>query len=227
MLDLNFDNIQVNLWHELVARGNLIYPNENVIRFYSRHNFKSFLDYGCGNLRHLMPLIHKKVPHLYGVDYSKETIIQMQKAFFDITKDLGTQLELLCNKEQSLDELLSSVKVDGALLWGILDLNSYTNATKIMQSIRRHLNDGGHVFFNLRSKDDFLVKDAIPLEDGLNRIENLTDYNSLTYSFWDEDDIRLMMEKSNFKIVSIDKEIFTKNNQSQYHNFFVVEAKSI
>jgi len=51
----------LTLWQDLVKKGDLIYPNENVVRFIFANNFNSALDFGCGNGRHLEVFLRAKI----------------------------------------------------------------------------------------------------------------------------------------------------------------------
>ncbi|EAJ5704960.1 class I SAM-dependent methyltransferase [Campylobacter fetus] len=68
------------LWGEHVSTGYLLYPNEYLTRyvFANRRSFKTVLDFGCGDGRHLEMMSKAKIPHIIGVDYNK-SVLQIAK----------------------------------------------------------------------------------------------------------------------------------------------------
>ncbi|MCI7548969.1 MAG: class I SAM-dependent methyltransferase [Campylobacter sp.] len=68
------------LWEEHVSSGYLLYPNEYLTRyiFANRRSFKTVLDFGCGDGRHLEMMSKAKIPNIIGVDYNK-SVLQIAK----------------------------------------------------------------------------------------------------------------------------------------------------
>ena len=68
------------LWEEHVSTGYLLYPNEYLTRyiFVNRRSFKTVLDFGCVDGRHLEMMSKAKISHIIGVDYNK-SVLQIAK----------------------------------------------------------------------------------------------------------------------------------------------------
>lgn len=61
-------------WEELVLKGDLIYPDEHVLRFIFRNKFKSVLDFGCATGRHLECLNRAGVKKIIGIDINQKPL---------------------------------------------------------------------------------------------------------------------------------------------------------
>ena len=72
----SFKDYETNLakWEELVLKGDLIYPDEHVLRFISRNKFKSALDFGCATGRHLECLNRAGVKKIIGIDINQKPL---------------------------------------------------------------------------------------------------------------------------------------------------------
>ncbi|QQF52304.1 class I SAM-dependent methyltransferase [Campylobacter fetus subsp. venerealis] len=72
----SFKDYEKNLakWEELVLNGDLIYPNEHVVRFIFKNKFHSALDFGCATGRHLECLNRAGVKKIIGVDINQKPL---------------------------------------------------------------------------------------------------------------------------------------------------------
>lgn len=64
----------LSYWEELVLKGDLIYPDEHVLRFIFRNKFKSALDFGCATGRHLECLNRAGVKKIIGIDINQKPL---------------------------------------------------------------------------------------------------------------------------------------------------------
>ncbi len=105
------------LWGEHVSTGYLLYPNEYLTRyvFANRRSFKTVLDFGCGDGRHLEMMSKAKIPHIIGVDYNK-SVLQIAK---NRCNENGVKCEVFQSGEVlNLNEILGGEKVDCVVCWG-------------------------------------------------------------------------------------------------------------
>lgn len=61
-------------WEKLVLKGDLIYPDEHVVRFIFKNKFQSALDFGCATGRHLECLNRAGVKKIIGIDINKKPL---------------------------------------------------------------------------------------------------------------------------------------------------------
>ncbi|CUU89059.1 class I SAM-dependent methyltransferase [Campylobacter hyointestinalis] len=61
-------------WEKLALKGDLIYPNEYVVRFIFKNKFQSALDFGCATGRHLECLNRAGVKKIIGVDINQKPL---------------------------------------------------------------------------------------------------------------------------------------------------------
>ena len=222
----NYGNLKK--WQELVLKGDLIYPHEAVARFAAKFKPASAMDFGCGTGRHLACLAKAGAKELIGVDINALPLAAVALKFGAI-KDAkewengkklnlenGATLELFCNDDKNLSEILSDKKVDAIISWGVLHLYEPSAAAEI-------LNENGRVFINLRT-------DADGLKIGAKRInQNIYEttrkgYEGLVYSFYSKAEVKEIFKLAGLKIIALDKEEFTQNNGEIFNSFYIVEA---
>ena len=154
-------------WGSELSRGNLIYPNNQVIRFVKR-NFKAnrditILDFGCGAGRNTIALFNEGF-NVIAMDYT-DTAIEMTREKLKrigisdsaIIKNKGFEIPLDCN---SIDAVIA----DGSLFY-----YPKKDITKILSNLFAVMKPEALLWCDFRTKQDSLFARGIPLSDGLFR----------------------------------------------------------
>ncbi len=141
-----------NFWGDTVRRGNLLYPNDKVIRFMKR-NFKNpskttVLDFGCGGGRNSLALACEGY-RVIAMDYT-DTAIEMTTAKLH---GMGN-VSIMQNK--GLDIPLEDSSVDAIVADGSLFYNNLTNTAKLLGNLKKTLKPGGLMWADFRSTEDSL-----------------------------------------------------------------------
>lgn len=213
----------LSYWEELVLKGDLIYPDEHVLRFIFRNKFKSALDFGCATGRHLECLNRAGVKKIIGIDINQKPL-EIAFARLNERVEMGRgRLILLNNKDKSLKDILGKTKVDAIISWGVLHLFTPNIVVNLLSEFKNHLNKNGKILVNFRSKNDSLKNGAINLEPNVYKITRKS-HKDLLYTFYDIDMIKDVFYKADLKISSIDKETFTQNNGDIQNDFYIIEA---
>lgn len=223
MKEIKDYHCNLTLWQDLVKKGDLIYPNENVVRFIFANNFNSALDFGCGNGRHLEVFLRAKIKKIIGVDMNEMPLKTSFARLNESAENSLIKLILLNNKNKNLKELLNATKIDAVVAWGVLHLFTPKIALDLLKEFKSVLNDGGQILCNFRSKNDGLKNESVEISKNIYKVTRKS-HENLLYSFYDEEMIKEIFKQADLKITSIDKEIYTRNNSSEYNEFLVVKA---
>ncbi|MGM9995756.1 MAG: class I SAM-dependent methyltransferase, partial [Campylobacter sp.] len=130
----------LSYWEELVLKGDLIYPDEHVLRFIFRNKFKIALDFGCATGRHLECLNRAGVKKIIGVDINQKPL-EIVFARLNERVEMGRgRLILLNNKDKSLKDTLGDTKVDAIISWGVLHLFTPNIVVNLLSEFKNHLN---------------------------------------------------------------------------------------
>lgn len=220
----SFKDYETNLskWEELVLNGDLIYPNEHVVRFIFKNKFQSALDFGCATGRHLECLNRAGVKKIIGVDINQKPL-EVAFARLNECVEMGGRLILLNNKNKSLKDIIGGTKVDAILSWGVLHLFTPNIVVNLLSEFKNHLNKNGKILVNFRTQNDSLKNDAINLEPNVYKVTKES-HKDLLYTFYTLDMIKDLFEKADLKISSIDKETFSQNNGDIQNEFYITEA---
>ena len=222
-------------WQELVLKGDLIYPHEAVARFAAKFKPASAMDFGCGTGRHLACLAKAGAKKLIGVDINALPLAAVALKFGAIKEakewengkklnlENGTTLELFCNDDKNLSEILSDRKVDAVISWGVLHLYEPSAAAEILKEFANSLNENGRVFINLRTNADGLKIGAKQINQNIYETTR-KGYEGLVYSFYSKADVNDIFNLAGLTIIALDKEEFTQNNGEIFNSFYIVEA---
>ncbi|ABK82305.1 class I SAM-dependent methyltransferase [Campylobacter fetus] len=221
----SFKDYETNLakWEELVLNGDLIYPNEHVVRFIFKNKFQSALDFGCATGRHLECLNRAGVKKIIGVDINQKPLEVAFARLNECVEMGGGRLILLNNKNKSLKDIIGGTKVDAILSWGVLHLFTPNIVVNLLSEFKNHLNKNGKILVNFRTQNDSLKNDAINLEPNVYKVTKES-HKDLLYTFYTLDMIKDLFEKADLKISSIDKETFSQNNGDIQNEFYITEA---
>lgn len=222
-------------WQELVLKGDLIYPHEAVARFAAKFKPASAMDFGCGTGRHLACLAKAGAKKLIGVDINALPLAAVALKFGAIKEakewengkklnlENGATLELFCNDDKNLSEILSDRKVDAVISWGVLHLYEPSAAAEILKEFANSLNENGRVFINLRTNADGLKIGAKQINQNIYETTR-KGYEGLVYSFYSKADVNDIFKLAGLRIIALDKEEFTQNNGEIFNSFYIVEA---
>ncbi|CUU82421.1 class I SAM-dependent methyltransferase [Campylobacter hyointestinalis] len=212
------------LWEEHVSTGYLLYPNEYLTRyiFANRKSFKTVLDFGCGDGRHLEMMSKAKIPNIIGVDINQKPLEVAFTRLNERVERVG-KLILLNNKNKSLKDIIGDTKVDAILSWGVLHLFTPNIVVNLLSEFKNHLNKNGKILVNFRSQNDSLKNSAINLEPNVYKATRKS-HKDLLYTFYTIDMIKDVFQKADLKISSIDKETFSQNNGDIQNEFYITEA---
>ena len=132
---------------EAYAKGYLLYPNENVIRYlYSiRKNYNSICDFGCGDGRHTEAMAIAGFKNIVAVDCNAELLDIVKKRLENFDINLKTYKNDITNTF-SFEDIK---KVDCILAWGSIFLNSKAEIIKLLSnlcgSLTKNAGGGGFV----------------------------------------------------------------------------------
>lgn len=209
-------------WEKLALKGDLIYPNEYVVRFIFKNKFQSALDFGCATGRHLECLNRAGVKKIIGVDINQKPLEVAFTRLNERVERVG-KLILLNNKNKSLKDIIGDTKVDAILSWGVLHLFIPNIVVNLLSEFKNHLNKNGKILVNFRSQNDSLKNSAINLEPNVYKATRKS-HKDLLYTFYTIDMIKDVFQKADLKISSIDKETFLQNNGDIQNEFYITEA---
>lgn len=221
-MDNNIKKAQENAhieWDKHIKGGYLIYPNEYLTRFIfsNRKKFKSILDYGCGDGRHLEMMNRAGISKLIGIDCSLEAL--------QIAKNRCPNCELhYIDENMNLLSLLKDEKVDCIVCWGIAHINLKHIISKILLDFSKILNQNGVIICNWRTQKDSLFKHGKEIEPNTFIIDKET-HKEFLYYFPNLDEIKEIYKNANLEILSIDHEEFSINNEKTLNSFYIIQAK--
>ena len=212
-----------NFWGGEANKGNLIWPNEEVIRFvrknYPKPDSTVILDYGCGGGRDTVALCTYGYK-MIALDYAEEALELVREK----CKVFGNnQVTIVKNKDLEIpleDRLVDAVIADGSLF-----LNAKRDICTIVTELKRVLKDGGLLWANFRSISDSLCGQGEEIDDGLFVMNESTGRKGCTYFFSTERDIREIFEKAGLSVISIDTFLHTENNHQTVNNWYYVIAR--
>lgn len=212
------------LWGKHVSSGMLLYPNETLTRYIYAHRreFKSVLDFGCGDGRHLEMMARAGIEHIIGVDYNRSVldVAQQRCQKYNIKCDLYQN-----NQNQKLNELISD-EIDCVVCFGITLCNAHYVTSDMFKQFASVLKNGGKVFANWRAQDDSLYGNGKEIEKDTFIIER-DSHKGMLYYIPNLDDIKAIYKDAELEIISIDSEKFTTGNGAIINSWLVIEAKKI
>lgn len=213
-------------WEQHIKNQFMLYPNEALTRFIYKNDFKSVLDYGCGDGRHTQMIASK----MTGSKAKSVIAIDINKACIDITQKRCEHLTnvktfWLNDEKQDLKTLIGQ-SVDCVVCFGVLHLNTKEVASKMLNDFNSVLSNGGHFFSNWRTQDDSFYKSGKEIDKNT-FIINSGKGLKLLYYFPSLDEIKAMYKDAGFEILSLDLEEFTSNNMQTKHSFYLIEARKM
>jgi Methylase involved in ubiquinone/menaquinone biosynthesis len=210
-------------WAEEILRGNLIWPDGNVIRF-AKRNFKpdrscTVLDYGCGGGRNSIALAMEGFSCI-AMDYNAEALEVVRRKM----SERGiTNIRLIQN--EGFEVPVEEGSVDAIVASGSLFYNRASDIEKILSNMRKCLKDQGLMWADWRSKSDSLFRKGEYLEEGLYKLQNGTKREGCCYFFGEAEEIEEMYRHAGLKVKSLDSYEYTENNGNIRCSYFHVVAQ--
>ena len=224
MKDEQFEQVR-SFWGEQATKGNLHWPNEEVIRFVKR-NFSLeddplLLDYGCGGGRDTFALCTEGY-RVLAMDYAEEALSIVRDKCKGFSEN---SVSIIQNK--GLDVPLLDSSVDGVIADGSLFGNPKADIIKVVSELRRVLKKGGLLWANFRTTDDSMYGMGEKVDDSLYILNEASGRKGCTYYFMDEKNLKDIFQKANLEILTIDDFSYTSNSRTGKSCWLHVVAKKI
>ena len=209
-----------------VLKGQLVFPNEHVIRFVKRHlNKKPYaedyvptvLDFGCGLGRDSVAVAGYGL-HVIAMDYNAEALEVVKQ------KIAGTSLNIDCVQNSGFEVPIAEASVDIIFADGSLFYCAKADLIRLLKNLRNVLKPGGLFWASWRTKTDTLFGEANQIGDGLYVFPENNSRFGCTYFFADENDIREMYEAAALRIKSLDLMEYTENDRTIRNSWWHVIA---
>ena len=194
-------------WGSEITRGNLIWPDEFVIRFVKR-NYRNkentvILDFGCGAGRNAVALASEGY-EIIAMDYTEEAIA--------IVNEKKGTLPIKAIKNKGLEIPVAPGSIDAVIADGSLFYNNIEDTIIILKNIRKALKTGGKFWANWRSMNDSLYGKGELLDNGLYKLEAGSKREGCNYLFCNPETLQDIYCQAGFEIESIDRHSYTENN---------------
>ena len=190
-------------WGSVAIKGNLMWPNESVIRFVKKNypiaeHTSYILDYGCGGGRDSFALCTMGY-RMIAMDYADEALdicrtrcARIDKEYIRIVKNMGLEVPLE-------DECVDAVVADGSLFY-----YPKTDIIRIVSELRRVLRRGGLLWASFRTREDSMYGTGTFLDDGLYVLDDNSGRDGCTYYFAGESDIKDISSEAGLTLEAID-----------------------
>lgn len=220
---INYEEKLKKFWGKEVVRGNLIWPNENVIRFV-KQNIKDkqnvILDFGCGAGRNTIALA-KEGYNIIGMDYSAEAIeISEKKA-----KNEKLNIKFVVNQENKIP--LPNESVDAVIANGSMFYNTLEDTINLLKNINCVLKNEGMFWADWRSTKDSLYGMGEEIEENFYLLNEESRRGGCTYYFFDKEKLINTYNEAGFNIIAIDTYEYTQNNGKNLSSWFIVNARKM
>lgn len=206
-------------WSEEILRGNLVWPDEQVIRFVKK-NFKIpavLLDFGCGAGRNAVALAHEGF-EIVAMDYTEEAVRAVGQ------RAASENLKIKAIKNEGLDIPFDSQSVDGIIADGSLFYNNKKDNIIILENLGKVLKPAGKIWADWRTERDSLIEKGVRLENGLYKLGDGSGRNGCCYFFCNEQEVREIYNRAGLKVESVELFEITENNMTARHSWYHVVA---
>ena len=211
-------------WGGAIRKGNLIYPNDQVIRFIKR-NYKekdiSILDFGCGGGRNTVALLSEGY-NVIAMDYTDDAVAMTK----DKIKRLGIENPIVV-RNSGFEVPVNENSIDAVVADGSLFYYSKENIVHIIKNIKSVMKNNGLLWADFRTKRDSLYGRGKQIDDGLLVLEEGTGREGCAYFFADETDIKSIFSTAEMEIVSLDDYIYSENNHQMINSWYHVIARKV
>lgn len=211
-------------WASAIRSGNLIFPNEQVIRFIKRNYKKkdiSILDFGCGAGRNTVALLSEGY-NVIAMDYNDDAV-SMTK---DKIEKIGIRDSVVI-KNNGSEVPLEADSIDVVIANGSLFYDNKENIVKTIKKIKSVMKNNGLLWADFRTKQDSLYEKGKKIDEGLYILGEETDKEGCAYFFVDEKDVMDIFTKAKMEIVSIDDYSYSENNHNIINSWYHVVARKV
>lgn len=210
-------------WGNTIKNGNLIYPDEHVIRFvkknYREPEKTTLLDFGCGAGRNTIALLNEHFK-VVAIDYTDEAI--------SITREkcrLSGYEETEIIRSSGMDVPIEAESVDGVIANGSLFYNSQDRIIDLLKEIKNVMKVGALIWADFRTVKDSLFGRGVRVSDNCFALDTESGREGSLYWFADEDSLQYVFSESGFKIESLDYYEFTSNNRDTLNSWLHIIAR--
>lgn len=208
-------------WGKEVTTANLVWPNESIIKFVKKNisdRNSKILDFGCGAGRNAIALAMEGY-QMIAMDYSEEAIKLVEE------KANEKLLDIQCVINKNINVPLEKESVNAIVANGSLFYNGWSETIDLLSNLHNILDANGLMWADWRAKEDSLYGMGEKIEDGYFAMNEESGRSGCCYHFWDLAQLEDIYIKSGFKIVSIDKYMYTENNESKKNVWYHVISK--
>lgn len=218
MMSVEFEKTR-KFWGKEILRGDLIWPDEHVIRFVKR-NFEqsaTILDFGCGGGRNAIALAKERY-NVIAMDYTEEALMSVH------SKCSNLELEIKIIQNKGLEVPLPMDSVDGIIADGSLFYNTKHNNVILLENLGKSLRSTGKIWANWRTEDDSLREKGVLLGNGLYMLGEGSKRDGCCYFFCNVQTLKEMYSIAGLVIESLDYFEYTENNMKEKCSYFHVVA---
>ncbi|MBU0458883.1 class I SAM-dependent methyltransferase [Patescibacteria group bacterium] len=157
-------------------------------------NREKILDLGCGDGRHLIPLVQKGL-EVVGLDISPEALIILKRKL----NELGLDADLYCGTSHELP--FNDNEFGTVISIGVIHHNLWKDIVKTMKEIRRVIIDGGQVALKVRSTND-TSQPRVQIDDfGYTAKDTAGKKEGVVQHYFTKEEIEFLAENNGFDIV--------------------------
>ncbi len=209
-------------WNNEILKANLIWPNENVIRFVKRNvkdTNKVILDFGCGAGRNAIALAQEGY-NVIAMDYSKQAIeLAVQKAKANnIDIDFRINSDTIPLQPGSVDVIVAN---------GSLFYSSVTETIEMLRKLKNIMSEDGIFWADWRTKEDSLYGMGKEIEPNFFEMNKESGREGCSYHFFDEKQLREIYKETELEIISFDKFEYTENNGKKKSSWFHIVSRKM
>jgi SAM-dependent methyltransferase len=214
-------------WKEEIKKHVMLYPDERVVEFIANNykekdnSNKNALDLGFGSGRNLIPLLDYGF-NAYGIDYNEECCKVAKKLLIN-----RSNLKELYNDDvKNID--FPEEFFDVVINYGVAFYNVYSDIIENLKNIHRIMKKGGKMIINFRTKDDFLYGKGEKIDKYSYILdERAKEYMKLTYTFFDYEEAKELLEKTGFAIKDCEKIELWKHELKDKNKWWIFSVECI
>lgn len=208
---------------QTLAKNQLLYPNEYVVRFLSHLGQVEFpgregLDIGFGSGQHLQLLM----------DYG------YRASGIELVPEAGARAQsLFCNNPRFGNIFVGDFRTlnlptqfyDVIICWGVAFLRPLPDVIEDLKYVRSLLKSTGYLCINFRTKDNWFYGLGEQLEHEHFLLDKRArSYAGAHYTFMDEPMVRQVLQDSNFIVKNFERWDWQKNNMKEQHSWWIAWA---
>lgn len=218
------EKTEKEFWGKEVTKNNLVWPNEQVIRFIKRNVSdinKTILDFGCGAGRNSIALAGEGY-NIIAIDCTQDAVDMLKEK----AKDKSYNIKCLVNSNENQVPLEAN-SIDAIIADGSLFYNNFEDTIKLLNELRKSLVNGGLIWADWRSTDEYLYGMGKEIEKNYFEMNELSARLGARYHFFDKETLKDVYEQAGLDVISIDVFEYTEQNGKKKNSWFHVIAKNI